>query len=138
MQKQVITHFETKELFYNCLEKNPGIFILKIGAAWCRPCKTIKPVVDAVFASSPDTVLCADIDIVENVNQEIYLILKKRLRLQGIPCLLMYKQGNTDIVPDEMITGSEPNKLHIFFQKCGKHLADVMKAPSITNLKVES
>jgi len=137
LKKQIITHFESKESFFNCLQNNPGILILKIGAAWCRPCKTIKPVVDAVFASSPDTVLCADIDITYKSNEEVYMLLKKRLRLQGIPAILMYKKGNTEIVPDEIITGGEPHKLHLFFQKCGFHLQQTTDAAN-KNLKVES
>jgi hypothetical protein len=48
----------------------------------------------------------------------------------------MYKKGNTDIVPDEILTGSEPNKLHLFFQKCGFHLQQTTN--SNKNLKVET
>jgi hypothetical protein len=34
LKKQIITHFETKEVFLSCLENNPGILILKIGDSW--------------------------------------------------------------------------------------------------------
>ena len=122
MDKTIISRFENIQNIVNILDRNPGIFVLKIGASWCRPCKQIKPVVDAFFASSPANVICAAIDIVDKGNEEVYNILKKRLRLQAIPCMLMYKKGNQELTPDEMITGSEPSQLHIFFKKCGTQL----------------
>ena len=52
INKSVITSLNTKT-FSEILNKNPGILVIKIGAAWCKPCQAIKPIVDAFFASSP-------------------------------------------------------------------------------------
>lgn len=122
LKKNVITRFESKTKFLSLLQHNPGICILKVGASWCKPCQQIKAVVDAFFASSPNNVICADIDIVDKSNEDLYMSLKKKIRMQGIPCILMYKAGNSDLVPDEMVTGTEPAKLHYFFTRCGQHL----------------
>ena len=65
-EKTIITYFRDRNQLLLLLEKNPGLVIIKLGASWCRPCKTIKPVVDAFFASSPDNVLCCDIDVDES------------------------------------------------------------------------
>jgi thiol-disulfide isomerase/thioredoxin len=77
MNKNIISKFNNFEEFKQILHVNPGLFIIKFGASWCQPCKKIKHVVDGVFSTTPDTVLCADIDIDEKGNQEIYLKLKK-------------------------------------------------------------
>lgn len=125
IKKNVITKIEGSQIFLNLLQHNEGIFVLKIGASWCKPCRTIKPVVDAFFASSPQNVICADIDIQDKANQEVYTAIKNRMRLQGIPCLLMYRKGNKDIVADEIVTGVEPSSLHYFFKRCGQNLKDI-------------
>ena len=57
-KKTIITYFQNRENFIRLLEKNPGLVIIKMGATWCGPCKKIKPVVDAFFASSPENVIC--------------------------------------------------------------------------------
>ena len=43
-----------------------------------------------------------------------------------IPVLLCYKKGNATYIPDDMITGSDPQQLHQFFARCGKHLMDAL------------
>jgi thiol-disulfide isomerase/thioredoxin len=129
INKSVITSLNTKT-FSEILNKNPGILVIKIGAAWCKPCQAIKPIVDAFFASSPPNVICADIDIVDKKNEELYLVLKKKLRLQGIPCMLMYRSDNLEMIPNEIITGSEPSSLHMFFTKCGNELNQIEKSQS--------
>jgi thiol-disulfide isomerase/thioredoxin len=52
--KQVITEIETRDKFFAILKSmNPGLFILKLGASWCAPCKQIAPVIDGFYATSP-------------------------------------------------------------------------------------
>jgi len=64
--KQIISEISNRNAFFKLLEHNPGLVILKLGAAWCGPCQKIKDVVHAFFATSPDTVLCGDIDVDES------------------------------------------------------------------------
>ena len=61
--KQIISSFESREEFLKVLEANPGLVIVKLGATWCGPCKKIAHVVHSFFASSPQNVVCADIDV---------------------------------------------------------------------------
>ena len=44
--------------------------------------------------------------------------------VNGIPVLLCYKKGNSTYIPDDIVTGSDPQQLHQFFTRCGKHLMD--------------
>ncbi len=46
--------------------------------------------------------------------------------VNGIPVLLCFKKGNSTYIPDDMVTGADPNQLHQFFIRCGKHLMDAL------------
>lgn len=122
-QKQVISVFENRQAFLNLLTVNPGLIIIKLGADWCGPCKKIAHVLDAFFASSPNDVLCADIDVDESF--DFYAYLKTKKMVNGIPVILCYKKGNTTFIPDDSITGADPNSIDAFFKRCGQHLEAV-------------
>ena len=126
ISKQVISTIETRDKFLAILkDMNPGIFILKLGAKWCGPCKKIAPIVDAFFGSSPNTVLCADIDVDECFN--LYSFLKNKRMVNGIPALLCYAKGNIGYTPNHMVTGADPESLHSFFRTCGLIHSKVLK-----------
>ena len=125
MSKQIISSFASRQDFLNLLKKNPGLIILKFGATWCGPCKAITPVLEGFFATSPPNVICADIDVDESF--DLYAFMKSQKRVNGIPVILMYKRGNTTIIPDDSVTGSDPTQLHNFFRRCGNHLVEVEK-----------
>jgi thioredoxin 1 len=122
-QKQVISVFENRQEFLNLLKVNPGLVIVKLGATWCGPCKQIAPVVHGFFASSPNDVICADIDVDESF--DLYAYFKSKKMVNGIPVILCYKKGNTTFIPDDSVTGAEPGALDAFFKRCGVHLVDV-------------
>ena len=119
-QKTIISHFQSRDQFLRLLDNNPGLVIIKLGATWCGPCKKIKPVVDAFFASSPDNVICCEIDVDESY--DLYSYYKSKKMVNGIPVILCYKKGNTTFIPDDSVTGSSPVELDKFFKRCGLHL----------------
>lgn len=120
MQKTVISHFQSRVHFINLLEKNPGLVIIKMGSTWCGPCKKINPIVNAFFASSPDNVICCDIDVDES--SDLYSYFKSKRMVNGIPVIMCFKKDNTSFIPDDSITGSSPDALDAFFKRCGLHL----------------
>jgi thiol-disulfide isomerase/thioredoxin len=124
MSKQIISEISNRQSFFLLLSNNPGLIILKFGAVWCGPCKRIKPVVDGFFATSPENVVCGDIDV--DISYDLYSLLKNKKMINGIPAILCYKKGNTSFIPDDMVTGSEPGALHQFFTNCGVHLKNVI------------
>jgi thioredoxin-like negative regulator of GroEL len=124
MSKQVISEIANRQAFMTLLQHNPGLIVLKLGAEWCGPCKTIKTAVNGFFASAPPEVVCADIDVDNSF--DFYSFLKSKKMVNGIPVLLCYKKGNSTYIPDDMITGSDPAQLHQFFTRCGKHLMDAL------------
>lgn len=123
--KVIISKFDSRQDFLKLLLNNPGLVILKLGAEWCGPCKKIAPVLEAFFLSSPDTVICADIDVDESF--DLYAYLKSKKMVNGIPVILCYKKGNTSFIPDDSITGADPVELDAFFRRCGLHLLSLQK-----------
>jgi thioredoxin 1 len=123
-QKTIITQFKSREDFSRLLQNNPGLIVLKMGATWCGPCKRIKPVLDGFFASSPDNVICCDIDVDECA--DLYSYFKSKRMVNGIPVILAYKKGNTSYIPDDSITGADPSQLDQFFRRCGLHLMSII------------
>ena len=125
MSKEVISEIANKDAFFYLLNHNPGLIILKLGAEWCGPCKKIKHVVHGFFATSPPEVVCGDIDVDKSF--EIYSFLKNKKMVNGVPVMLCYKKGNATYIPDDSITGANPQELHKFFIRCGNHLVDALK-----------
>jgi thioredoxin 1 len=123
-QKTIITQIGKREDFLRLLLNNPGLIILKMGATWCGPCKRIKPVLDGFFASSPDNVVCCDIDVDECA--DLYSYFKSKKMVNGIPVILAYKKGNTSYIPDDSVTGADPSQLDQFFRRCGLHLMSIV------------
>ena len=125
MSKCIISDIPNRDVFFHLLEHNPGLIVLKLGAEWCGPCKQIKNVVHAFFATSPTEVVCGDIDVDKSF--DFFSFLKSKKMVNGIPVMLCYKKGNKTFIPDDSITGSHPEDLHNFFMRCGKHLTDAIK-----------
>ncbi len=135
MSKRVISDIPNREAFAHLLQNNPGLIVLKLGAEWCGPCKTIKHVVDGFFATSPDNVVCGDIDV--DTSFDFYSLLKSKKMVNGIPVILCYKKGNLTVIPDDSITGTDPRQLHEFFTRCGNHLQRVVveNPPTTTSIR---
>lgn len=124
--KQIISDIQSRDAFFHLLRNNPGLIVLKLGASWCGPCARIKDVVHGFFITSPDNVVCGDIDVDESF--DFYSFMKSKKMVNGVPALLCYKKGNTTYIPDDSITGADPLQLHNFFKRCGNHLVDAMRS----------
>lgn len=104
--------------FKNELQNNPGALIIKFGAEWCGPCKTIDPLVKHHMSNLPVTIKGAIIDIDENF--EIYAFLKSKRQVNGVPVILCYKKGNLTWIPDLVVVGADVNQINAFFENCKK------------------
>jgi thiol-disulfide isomerase/thioredoxin len=117
-KREVITSLEKLADFSKCLENNPDVFIMKLGAEWCGPCKRIEALVKSCIEQAPHNVQCAIIDVDEAL--EIYSFLKKNRVVNGIPAILGYYKGNFNYIPNEVVIGSDQNQVIAFFQRCYK------------------
>lgn len=114
--KEVISEIDSKAQFFNMLEANPGLIIIKLGASWCKPCKKIKEPVENFFSQTPNNIVCCDIDVDDC--EEIYTFLRGKRMINGIPTILCYKKGNIEYAPDDSFTGTDANGLNNFFKRC--------------------
>jgi hypothetical protein len=93
----------------------------KTGRKWRQHFKHLR--FDAFFASSPDNVICCEIDVDESF--DLYSYFKSKKMVNGVPVILCYKTGNISYIPDDSVTGSDPVQLDSFFKRCGLHLLSV-------------
>lgn len=115
---EVITRLDNLTEFHNALQNNPGVFIMKLGAEWCGPCKRIEGLVKSCMDQAPANVQCAVIDVDESL--DVYSFLKKNRVVNGIPAILAYYQGNMHFVPNDLVIGSDNNQVIAFFQRSYK------------------
>jgi thiol-disulfide isomerase/thioredoxin len=112
----VITKINRVKDFQDLLEKNPGLIIIKFGAAWCGPCKMIEQPMYILFAQMPENVQPVLIDVDECV--ELYSFMRNKRIFKGVPALLCYYAENTSPYPDDMVIGADIPQLNLFFQRC--------------------
>jgi thiol:disulfide interchange protein len=115
----------TRETFKGLLEfnsKQNKHTILKLTADWCRPCKTIKDLaiqqVANIVMHLERPVECYEINIDNSL--DFYAFMKKHRMVNGIPVFLFYKAGNTEYIPNDSVTGSNPPDIIAFFDRCAK------------------
>ena len=118
---RVIQFQGNRDIFFEMLKLNPGVFIFKFGAEWCGPCKVIKKYIDNVSLVLPDNKMhIYNVDVDECF--DLYAYLKQKKMITGIPTLLAYKTGNTYFAPDASISGTNEADLTHFFNTCLKML----------------
>lgn len=113
---EIITQIKDFSCLKKILEQNPGLVILKFGADWCGPCKTIEPVVEHWIKTSPSNVQFCVINT--DKNPEIYSFFKTKIKLRGIPAILCWKKENLEYYPDDIVIGGSINIVNNFFEKC--------------------
>lgn len=117
-KREVITELSSLTEFHSVLQNNPGVFIMKLGANWCGPCKRIEGLVKTCMDQAPANVQCAIIDVDKSL--DVYSFLKKNRVVNGIPAVLAYYKGNLHYVPNDLVIGADNNQVVAFFQRCYK------------------
>lgn len=114
----MITHIASLVDFRQLIIQNRGVFIVKLGAEWCGPCKRIEPLVASCMRQMPDAVQCAVIDVDESF--EVYAFLKNKRVVNGIPAILAYYQGNDNYIPDDVVVGSDEKQVVALFARAAR------------------
>jgi thiol-disulfide isomerase/thioredoxin len=122
VESRVVEFTGNRDVFFELLKMNPGVFVFKFGAEWCKPCKAIKKYIDNVSLVIPknNTMYIYSVDVDECF--DLYAYLKQKKMVSGIPALLAYKKGNSYFVPDASISGTNESDLNNFFNTCLKML----------------
>ena len=126
-KKQIITELNVKQLQTLQAALKTEILISKFGAEWCGPCKQIAPAFHDFIKKCPANIICADIDIDENM--DLYVALKKQKMVQGIPVFLAFFGGvkrDAWFIPDDSIIGADPVAVSQFFIRCAKKATELL------------
>lgn len=98
------------------------VLIIKFGAEWCNPCKTIKNTCEEWFTKLPPNVICADIDVDACLN--LFMALKTKRMVKGVPSLLAWWCSGVDkereywYIPDDSVSGGDISQVNAFFERC--------------------
>ena len=123
----VITELNVKQLKSIQDMMSNQLIIIKFGAEWCGPCKTIAPAYKAFIQQCPNNIICADIDVDENL--DLYATLKKQKMVKGIPVFLAFWGGvkrDAWYIPDDSIVGADQNAVNDFFIRCTKKAQEML------------
>jgi len=118
-EKQVITELNVLQLQALQTSMSKDVLILKFGAEWCGPCKTIKPAYHHFMQNCPPNIIFADIDVDENI--DLYMALKKQKMVSGIPVFLAFfgdVKRDLWFIPDDSVVGADATAVTNFFKRC--------------------
>ena len=104
-----------REQFKELVTKNTGILVLKFGAEWCGPCKTIWPLLEKHAERMPANVTILDIDVDDSF--DLYAWMKSKKQVNGIPVLQAYYPGSSGLGANYSVTGADADKVEMFFDE---------------------
>ena len=122
VESRVVEFTGNREVFLQLLKINPGVFVFKFSAEWCKPCQMIKKHIDdiSLVLPSTNTIYIYSVDVDDCF--DVYAFLKQKKMVSGIPALLAYKKGNTFFAPDASVSGTNETDINNFFNTCLKML----------------
>jgi thiol-disulfide isomerase/thioredoxin len=122
VESRVVEFTGNREVFLKLLKINPGVFVFKFSAEWCKPCQMIKKHIDDISLVLPnnETIHIYSVDVDDCF--DVYAFLKQKKMVSGIPALLAYKKGNSFFAPDASVSGTNETDINNFFNTCLKML----------------
>lgn len=76
----------TNENFESVINDNKSVMI-KVGAEWCGPCRTMKPIIEALTEEYKGRVVICEADADECTE------IVDKFKIRGIPMTLFFKNG---------------------------------------------
>lgn len=122
--KMPLVSLTTLQDFKQALASNPGVFIMKLGATWCGPCRQVEPLIQSAIEQAPPNVLCAMVDIDNAI--EIYGFLKAKKMVSGVPVILAYHRDNQNYIPNDVVVGADSTQIAALFARSYKLAASLV------------
>ena len=72
---------------FNEILENNNMVVLKCGAEWCSPCKTMEPIIESVAEQFKGKVHVETIDVDDSPD------ISTQYRVRSIPTMLFFKNG---------------------------------------------
>ena len=101
---------EFKDEMFETNIKNEDVSVVQFSAAWCGPCKNLKPIMDKISESD------------ENKNHHYYIAdieegginTASAAGIRGVPTVIIYKKGNE---VNRIVGGLPEGKMREFLQE---------------------
>lgn len=117
MDENYEAHFQGRHQFMEFIKNTKKHVCLKFTADWCGPCKQIQPIIETNFNKLKERgFICLYVDIEEYF--DVYVFLKSRKMLSGIPTIFYYSPDNTcAYAPTAVIIGANEAPINNFFKQ---------------------
>lgn len=98
-----------------------NLLLIQFSADWCGPCRSIQSLCYEHILGLPDNVHTIKIDI--DKHMDLYMFLKKKKMLKGIPSLLVWypcEDRDMDVwyIPSDSVLSSNLSDVNSFFVRC--------------------
>ena len=127
-----LNHSITVEGLYECLKRIhvPNLLLIQFSAPWCGPCRSIQSLCHEKILDLPDNVHTIQMDI--DAHMDLYMFLKKKKMLKGIPSLLVWypcEDRDMDVwyIPSDSVLSSNLSDVNAFFVRCKEKAKQLCK-----------
>lgn len=84
-----VKKIENLEEFLVFTGNSSSLNVLKFGASWCRPCRTIESILQGLTSEEVEGILLGEVDIDDEWAED----LAEEQGIRGIPVIIAYKDG---------------------------------------------
>lgn len=115
MSKEIIVELNRDD-FSNLLNEISSVLVIYFTADWCKPCGLVKTHIRNHMTNLPDEIICAELDVDNEENIDLFAYMKRYKQLVGIPSLLMFhKEFESSALAS--VSGADKNKINYFFKE---------------------
>ncbi len=86
----VVKHINSVETFNKTISNNGKLVLVDFWAEWCRPCKMVAPIVEAVATENADKLVVAKVDMEQDW---VIGAFARSYYIEAIPCFILFSNG---------------------------------------------